>query len=445
MMSSRPTNVPPQMKRICVVSIWMYCCSGCLRPPCGGMLATVPSSIFSRACCTPSPDVAGDGDVVLGFADLVDFVDVDDAALGGFEVVIGVLQQLEQDVFDVLADVAGFGERGGVADGEGDVEDAGQRLGQQRLAAAGRADQQDVALVDLDIVHRRGARRRGRLAGGMIGPAGARCSVVSGACSDCGRRPTAPSWRTLADDVLIEEFLDLPRAGNVLKSGWLAAELALFLADDVVGQVDAVGADVDVAGAFDHGADIAGGLLPQKLHVVMRRPRNPILALWLFVQMVLISYQFILIVINAIFQAVNGGGVHTVQYDFVGSAGLMVIIYLGLGLWIWIKAPRIATRMVSADPSPVTPSGFSQQDALMVAFPIAGVFLLVPAFRELLRLIIGTFIPAGQFPALLLSIEWHSQFWSAVFEAAFALWLIFGARGMVRLVLSMRRGDVPPG
>ena len=97
-------------------------------------------------------DVAGDGDVVAGFADLVDFVDVDDAALGGFEIVVGVLQQLEQDVLDVFADVAGFGERGGVADGEGNVEDAGQRLGQQRLAAAGGADQQHVALVDFDVV-----------------------------------------------------------------------------------------------------------------------------------------------------------------------------------------------------------------------------------------------------------------------------------------------------
>ena len=58
MMSSRPTNVPPQMNRMCVVSIWMYCCSGCLRPPWGGMLAIVPSSIFSRACCTPSPETS---------------------------------------------------------------------------------------------------------------------------------------------------------------------------------------------------------------------------------------------------------------------------------------------------------------------------------------------------------------------------------------------------
>ena len=97
-------------------------------------------------------DVAGDADVAGGLADLVDFIDVDDAALGGFEIVVGVLKQLQQDVLDVFADVAGFGERRGVADGERHVEDAGQRLGQQRLAAAGRADQQHVALVDFDVV-----------------------------------------------------------------------------------------------------------------------------------------------------------------------------------------------------------------------------------------------------------------------------------------------------
>ena len=58
MMSSSPTKEPAQMNRMFVVSSWMYCCSGCLRPPCGGTLATVPSSIFSNACCTPSPETS---------------------------------------------------------------------------------------------------------------------------------------------------------------------------------------------------------------------------------------------------------------------------------------------------------------------------------------------------------------------------------------------------
>ena len=52
---SRPSKAPPQMNRMLVVSIWMNSCCGCLRPPCGGTLLTVPSKIFSSACCTPSP------------------------------------------------------------------------------------------------------------------------------------------------------------------------------------------------------------------------------------------------------------------------------------------------------------------------------------------------------------------------------------------------------
>ncbi len=61
----------------------------------------------------------------------------------------------------------------------------------------------------------------------------------------------------LADDVLIEEFLDLARRGDG-SEGWGrgGGHFPLFLADDVVGQIDAIGADVDVGRAFDHGADI---------------------------------------------------------------------------------------------------------------------------------------------------------------------------------------------
>ena len=95
-------------------------------------------------------DVAGDRDVLAGLADLVDLVDVDDPALGQRDVEVGLADELEDQVLDVLADVAGLGQRGGVADGEGDVEPARQGLRQRGLAAAGRADQEDVALGDLD-------------------------------------------------------------------------------------------------------------------------------------------------------------------------------------------------------------------------------------------------------------------------------------------------------
>ncbi len=58
MIFSNPSNAPPHIKRIFVVSIGISSCCGCFLPPCGGTDATVPSSILRSACCTPSPDTS---------------------------------------------------------------------------------------------------------------------------------------------------------------------------------------------------------------------------------------------------------------------------------------------------------------------------------------------------------------------------------------------------
>ena len=50
MILSIPSNAPPQINKILVVSIWIISCCGCLRPPCGGTFAIVPSRIFRSAC-----------------------------------------------------------------------------------------------------------------------------------------------------------------------------------------------------------------------------------------------------------------------------------------------------------------------------------------------------------------------------------------------------------
>src|SRR5690606_33957294 len=92
--------------------------------------------------------------VVALAADLVDLVDVDDAALRPLDVVIGVLEELDDDVLDVLTDVARLREGRRVRDGERHLQDLGERLREQRLAAAGRAEEHDVALPELDIVRR---------------------------------------------------------------------------------------------------------------------------------------------------------------------------------------------------------------------------------------------------------------------------------------------------
>src|SRR5579883_2750249 len=103
-------------------------------------------------------NVAGDRRIVGFAADLVDLVDIDDAALRPLDIVIGRLQQLQDDVLDILANIAGFRERRRIGHGEGHVDDAGQGLRQQGLAGARRADEQDVRFGELDVVVLRAMR-----------------------------------------------------------------------------------------------------------------------------------------------------------------------------------------------------------------------------------------------------------------------------------------------
>src|SRR5437588_3454400 len=79
-------------------------------------------------------NIARDRRVVGLAADFVDLVDIDDPALSALNIVVGGLQQLEDDVLDVLADVARLGERCRIGHCEGHVENARKRLRQQRLA-----------------------------------------------------------------------------------------------------------------------------------------------------------------------------------------------------------------------------------------------------------------------------------------------------------------------
>src|SRR5438105_8040623 len=97
-------------------------------------------------------NIAGDRRVVTLAGDLVDLVDVDDAALGSRDVEVSRLDQAQQNVLDIFANIAGFGERGGIGNTEGNVEHFGERLSQECLATAGWPDEQNVRLLQLDVV-----------------------------------------------------------------------------------------------------------------------------------------------------------------------------------------------------------------------------------------------------------------------------------------------------
>ena len=180
-----------------------------------------------RLLHTLAGHVTGDRRVLALAGDLVDLVDVDDPRLGPLDVEVGGLDQLEQDVLDVLADIAGLGQRRGVGDGEGHVEQPGQRLGQVRLAAARGAEQEDVRLRQLDLVAPADAHRLLVLDAPVV--------VVDGDGEDL-------LGALLADDVVVEERADLTRVGQVVEAQ--LGGLGELLFDDLVAQVDALVADV---------------------------------------------------------------------------------------------------------------------------------------------------------------------------------------------------------
>src|SRR5437588_1502235 len=204
-------------------------------------------------------DVARDRRVLALAGDLVDLVDVDDPGLGLLDVVVGRLDELQENVLDVLAHVAGFGERRRVGNGKGHVEHAGQRLCQQRLAAARRTEQQDVRLRQLDV------------AVGVRADLHALVVVVDGDGEDLLRQ-------LLPDDVVVQEVVDLAGLGKLVEADLRG--LGELLLDDLVAEVDALVADVD-AGTGDQLLDLllrlpAEGTLEEVAPVSELRHRSPV-------------------------------------------------------------------------------------------------------------------------------------------------------------------------
>jgi hypothetical protein len=176
MMCSSPTNVPAALRR---------------------NVRHSPLEHFEQRLLDPlARDIAGDRNVVRRLADLVDFVDIDDSALSGLEVEVGGVQQLEQDILDVLAHVAGLGQGRRIADGKRHIQDTGERPGQQGLATPGRPDEQDIRFVELD------------LGLGLFPVHEPFVMVMDGHREDL-------FGALLADDVRVELFLDFPWCGNV--------------------------------------------------------------------------------------------------------------------------------------------------------------------------------------------------------------------------------------
>src|SRR5262249_15126865 len=135
-------------------------------------------------------------------------------------------------------DIAGLGQRGRIADGKRHVENAGESASEQRLAAAGRADEQNIALIDFDF------------AMALVAQAQPLVVIVHGDGEDL----LGP---LLADDVLVELILDVAGRRDVREQGLGDSTAAFLLIDDRLAELDAFAADEYVARSFDQWTDVA--------------------------------------------------------------------------------------------------------------------------------------------------------------------------------------------
>ena len=159
MILSRWTNAPPTMKRMfCGVDLDIFLVR-VLAAAFRGDVGDGPFDDFKEGLLHAfAGNIAGDGDVAGGFADFIDLIDVDDAHFCSGDVVVGGLDKAQDDIFDVFADIAGFGERGRIGNGKRDVEDVGKGAGNEGFSGACRAEEQHVGLAVLDfILFREGA------------------------------------------------------------------------------------------------------------------------------------------------------------------------------------------------------------------------------------------------------------------------------------------------
>src|SRR6266850_5167796 len=168
-------------------------------------------------------NVPGDRRVVGLARDLVDLVDIDDAALRLVHVVVAVLEQLLDDVLHVLADVTRLGERGRIGDHERNVQQARHGLREQRLARSGRADEQDVRFGELDLVVLR--------------------EMLQALVVVVHRDRQDLLGELLPDHVLVQYPADFPWRRQVGFGGLAALVRGAFLADNVVAQLDTLVAD----------------------------------------------------------------------------------------------------------------------------------------------------------------------------------------------------------
>ncbi len=171
-------------------------------------------------------NIARNGRVFVLAGNLVDFVDIYDPLLALLLISPRVLEQLEDDILDVLAHVPCLCQGRGVNDRERNGQHLCQRLRQQSFACSCGTNQQNIALLKLQVAP-------------LLRDLQPLVVIV-----DCDRQLFL--GRLLTDYIQVDELLDFLRFGELLSD----RRSHDIIGDDLIAHVHALVAYVD-SGAGD--------------------------------------------------------------------------------------------------------------------------------------------------------------------------------------------------
>ena len=184
--------------------------------------------------------VTGDGEVLATLAgNLVDFVNVDDAALSLGNIAVSGVNEAQQNVLHVVTHVTRLGEGGCVNQGERHIQLLRQGCRQVGFTAAGRAEHQNIRLAQLHLL----PRGRRKNAGGQHRV----INIVDALVVVVHRHRQGALRRVLTDDVVVEVAVNFARSSQ-LRRGRSGGGLHLqtLFSEDLFAQLHAFVADRNI-------------------------------------------------------------------------------------------------------------------------------------------------------------------------------------------------------
>src|SRR5699024_5966302 len=167
---------------------------------------------------------------------LIYLIDIDNAAACSVHIKVRCLQQFEQDVFHVLADVTRLSQRRGVSDSERNVQHARESLRKVGLTGTSRSKHQDIGLGNLNIF----------ISLSSV-PSARRCTSMRLVSLDAlvvvvHRYRQHTLGRILANNVLVEEGRNFRRAWKLLFFAFSGSSLSCtkFFFNDFIAELNAL-------------------------------------------------------------------------------------------------------------------------------------------------------------------------------------------------------------